>query len=468
MACLARRRHRARRCDHCQPAVCAYAGSCARRAQQLAATFGLSGRVDLYQAFLVAMAKQLRPGGLLGVITSNRFLTTKGGMATRRFLRKTFEVVEVIDLGDTKLFDAAVLPALVFAKKRGNTSTVANRSRPAFLRIYEAIGEQSDRVEVVQSVCDCLRKSRSGTFRVNGSTFRVTAGSLPLSEDDTRPWTMLTGSETDWVQMIDTASACRIGDVAKVRVGIKTTADSVFIRRDWESLPAEIRPVEAHLRPLLTQEDAARWRPIETCCRRKRVLYTHESVNGRRQVIRFDEASSTWQYLLANKERLESRKYVVEAGRDWHEIWVPQDPSAWLLPKIVFPDISLDAKFFLDRSGCVVNGNCYWITTNDPEDEDLLMLMLGIANSTLIGKYHDLAFQNKLYSQRRRHLTQYIAEYPLPPRHHPASRKISRLVRRLTSDELTTDSRQKLALEIDCLAAQAFGIDFTGIKDISG
>ncbi len=86
----------------------------AKRAQALAERFGLSGRVDLYQAFLVAMAKQLRPGGILGVITSNRFLTTRGGMATRRFLRLNFDIVELVDLGDTKLFEAAVLPASAF------------------------------------------------------------------------------------------------------------------------------------------------------------------------------------------------------------------------------------------------------------------------------------------------------------------------------------------------------------------
>lgn len=75
----------------------------AKRAQQLAVRFGLSGRVDLYQAFLVAMARQLRPGGILGVITSNRFLTTRGGVATRRFLRTKFDLIEIVDLGDTKL-----------------------------------------------------------------------------------------------------------------------------------------------------------------------------------------------------------------------------------------------------------------------------------------------------------------------------------------------------------------------------
>ena len=84
------------------------------------------------------MARQLRPGGILGVITSNRFLTTKGGMATRRFLRLNFEILELVDLGDTKLFEAAVLPALVFARKRSDTNGHHGRRDPDFIRIYEA------------------------------------------------------------------------------------------------------------------------------------------------------------------------------------------------------------------------------------------------------------------------------------------------------------------------------------------
>lgn len=106
-----------------------------KRAQALASQFGLSGRVDLYQAFLVAMARHLRPGGILGVITSNRFLTTKGGMATRRFLRLNFEILELVDLGDTKLFEAAVLPALIFARKRGEAVPVRRHREPDFVRI---------------------------------------------------------------------------------------------------------------------------------------------------------------------------------------------------------------------------------------------------------------------------------------------------------------------------------------------
>jgi adenine-specific DNA-methyltransferase len=129
------------------------------------------------------------------------------------------------------------------------------------------------------------------------------------------------------------------------------------------------------------------------------------------------------------------------------------------LPKVVFPDISPDARFFMDTKGCLVDGNCYWITTNDPTDENLLLLILGVANSALMTRYHGLAFQNKLYAQRRRYLTQYVTEYPLPDRDTAASQKVIKVVRQLAQETLSSDERKRLESEVDRLVALAFGID---------
>ena len=51
----------------------------ANKAQYLAKHFGLKGRVDLYHAFILGIAKILKPGGLVGLIVSNRFMTTRSG-----------------------------------------------------------------------------------------------------------------------------------------------------------------------------------------------------------------------------------------------------------------------------------------------------------------------------------------------------------------------------------------------------
>jgi adenine-specific DNA-methyltransferase len=287
----------------------------AKRAQQLAARFSLSGRVDLYQAFLVAMARQLRPGGILGVITSNRFLTTRGGMATRRILRTKFDLIEIVDLGDTKFFEAAVLPALVFARKREDAGEASLPQEPSFVRIYEETVDGNGHTQQFASLVDSLRNPRPGVVRVNGSRYRIATGRLPIAHNDAKPWTLLSGGEAEWLAAIDAKAQCRIGEVAKVRVGIKTTADNVFIRDDWETLSGDIRPEPRHLRRLLSQEDAAKWLPLDASRRQRRVLYTHEVVDGRRRAMRYPASSPTWKYLMSRREKLESRHYVIDAGR---------------------------------------------------------------------------------------------------------------------------------------------------------
>jgi adenine-specific DNA-methyltransferase len=89
-----------------------------QKSQELAKKFNLKGRVDLYYPFLISMTESLKEGGILGVITSNRYLSTKGGESIRKYLVDNYEILEVIDLGDTKLFDAAVLPAIFIGRKR--------------------------------------------------------------------------------------------------------------------------------------------------------------------------------------------------------------------------------------------------------------------------------------------------------------------------------------------------------------
>lgn len=109
------------------------------KAQGLAAAFDLTGHVDLYHAFLVAMTAQLAPHGILGVITSNRFLSTQGGSSIRAFMAREYDIIEIVDLGDTKLFEAAVLPAIFIGRKRLHQipGQIPASQETSFLRIYE-------------------------------------------------------------------------------------------------------------------------------------------------------------------------------------------------------------------------------------------------------------------------------------------------------------------------------------------
>ena len=68
----------------------------------------------------------------------------------------------------------------------------------------------------------------------------------------------------------------------------------------------------------------------------------------------------------------------------------------------------------MDQSGAVVNGDCYWSKLRLDVDPDWLYLMLAVANSEVATTYYDTVFHNKLYAGRRRFMTQYVKEFPLP------------------------------------------------------
>ena len=129
------------------------------------------------------------------------------------------------------------------------------------------------------------------------------------------PWRMTSPCETAWTERVERSADLRIADLAKVRVGIKTTADSIFIRDDWESLADAYRPEDELLRPILTHFDAERWVANKPPSALLRVLYTHELTNGKRRTIDFPRYPRAWAYLQKHRERLEGRTFVIEAGR---------------------------------------------------------------------------------------------------------------------------------------------------------
>ncbi len=429
----------------------------AKRSRALAAQFGLTGRVDLYHAFARAMANVLRSKGVLGLLTSNRFLTVKSGAALRKLLKKEFLVRSVYDLGDTKLFNAAVLPVIVVAEKsKGHTAIPCS-----FTRIYEHRGDclVGREARDKRSLLMAIRASEANGFvRGPSCAYRLECGSLLTGGDD-EVWSLSTPHYVKWLAAVSRHQCHQFDDVARIRVGIKTTADEVFIRDDWASLPPNDQPEPTVLRPLIRHFDATRW--FWSGGHTQAVLYPHVDRDGRRAAVNLDSVPRAKRYLESHFARLNRRRYVVEGGRNWYEIWVPHMPSDWSLPKIVFPDISEEPKFFIDSTGAVVNGDCYWMTLRDGVDPEMLPLMLAVANSTFITRYYDIAFHNKLYAGRRRFMTQYVKKFPLPDPTGPAAQDIIKLVTEILNRR---EISNEIEARLDCRVWDAFGL----VKEVPG
>lgn len=432
--------------------------------RRLAERFNLSGRVDLYQAFLVAATTSLRLGGIMGIIVSNRFLTTVTGASVRRYLANHYELCEVIDLGDTKLFEAAVLPAIIVGRRKKSSQSCVSQSPTRFMRVYSAPAASVESDAPVQSggIYDVLERGKNGVYRVPEGVYRVSTGTLDTARDTGRVWSLTTPHEAQWVRHVRSQAAGCFEDLAQIRVGIKTTADSVFIRSDWQGLPEAERPESSLLLPLLSHEDARRWARKAGELPATRVLYPHEMRNGKRTAIDLARFPGARHYLESHKARLRDRRYVAESGRKWYEIWVPQDPSAWAGPKVVFPDISPDPCFFLDMSGSIVNGNCYWMTLRPGVPDEILYLLLGLANSRLMTRFHDLAFGNKLYAGRRRYITQYVGKYPYPDPSTGPAHELAATVKEIVEfrgRQSTGAPLSHIESRIERLSQECFGLE---------
>ncbi|MFI6367576.1 Eco57I restriction-modification methylase domain-containing protein [Nocardia sp. NPDC050630] len=459
-------------------------------ARLLSKQFGLRGRIDLTHPFVAVAPRLLRSGGVLGLLCANRFLTTKAGANIRSLLRTELAPVELYDLGDTKLFEAAVLPAVTIATR------TAARAVCRYVSAYEV-----DTPELVggTDLFEALAAERSHCVEHGGRTFAVEVGTLATGEqavvggasgyritgnrairsepvevwraaasgpddgadarcdaaEDSGAWRMSRPEVDRWLAEVAAGTWRTFGAVGRIRVGIKTTADRVFISDHWGEVRP--RPERELLFDLITHQDVDPWRISRQ--RDVRVLYPYDTAAPTRMPVDLQEFPGAAAYLESHRDTLAGRKYLTDSGREWFEIWVPQRPHLWRVPKVVFPDISERPRFALDRSGAVVNGDCYWMSLADlgvdGAAERLAYLLMGVANSALGLRFYDAVCGNRLYSGRRRWITQYVSRLPLPDPTTMRAGGVVELVREFIDDGREPDTNSLRLL--DEWVAAAFG-----------
>jgi methylase of polypeptide subunit release factors len=419
----------------------------ADRSRMLAREFRLAGRIDLYQAFIQAIARVLKPGGIAGLIVSNRFMATNAGASVRKSILENFNVSQVWDLGDTRLFEAAVLPSiLIMEKKKGQNVN----EETGFTSIYSI----KNGVASATANNSIQAMSKTGIIRIKGGgLFHVRHGFLDHGNTTTGIWRLADEKIQRWLAIVNKNSTCTFKDIGKIRVGVKTCADKVFIRRDWDALSEAEMP--ELLFPLTTHDVARRYKALHQS--KYRILYPHIAHDGRRVAIELGLYPRTAAYLDQYREQLEKRKYIIKAGRHWYEIWVPQEPDLWNHPKLVFRDISEKPTFWMDLDGSIVNGDCYWLVCENNCSPELLWLALGVANSSFMAEYYDINFPNRLYAGRRRYIKQYVERFPLPDPNSVQAQRIGKMARDVFDLTDQTDTAE-IEKELDRLVRKSFGI----------
>ncbi len=85
-------------------------------------------RCDLYVYFINLAYKLLQPEGVCYIITSNKWMRAKYGMALRKFLKENTLLIEIIDYGSKKVFDIPTVDVCIigFQKTKPEKDHVLN------------------------------------------------------------------------------------------------------------------------------------------------------------------------------------------------------------------------------------------------------------------------------------------------------------------------------------------------------
>ena len=307
------------------------------------------GTADLYSYFIERSHSLLRPGGLFGMIISNKWLRANYGKPLRRWL-KELHIEEIIDFGDLPVFENAT-------------------TYPCILRLTKDTAQASFRVTQVKTL-DYTSLSdyvKDNSYEVNQSTLDDEGWSL--ANDKTHE--LLTKIKANSVPMSEYVGS-------KVNYGIKTGLNEAFVidAETKNRLIAEDQKSAEIIKPFLAGRDIKRYHSPE---HKRYLIFT-------RRGVKIENYPAIKHHLLQYKTRLmpkpegwrgskwEGRK---PGAYNWYEIQDTVEYHAEFdKPKIMYLVFQVKPAFTFDDAGTYAN-NAVWII---PKSDKYL---LGILNSRL-------------------------------------------------------------------------------------
>lgn len=375
------------------------------------------GRFDIYVLFIEKGIKILNPNGSLGFIVSNKFMTTNSGVGIREVIHNSSTILHLLDLNDTDLMNAMVLPCVLILKKTKSKTNLfhylhVKRIRRTNSNQINNLFQHMLKIPTDGFFQEAMIKGKHGNVAIQISSM-LTDLALEKSSD---PWYFMKLDDKNIIEKIDSKKTHILGDLATISVGIKTTADPVFCEKLTASFIKEKKLdkslVFKMLRGINVQKWIINWKG-ETSGKETHILYPYKKQGSKVVPVNLDDYPSVKQYFEepTNKNILDSRTYVKEAGRQWYEIWVHLDPDSFKKTKIVTPDISNINRFALDLDGFFPGGSVFTITVD--QNLDFNKYMLGLLNSELLEYYHKQNNSTSIYSGRYRYTSTYLKKLPI-------------------------------------------------------
>ncbi len=272
------------------------------------------GTADLYVYFYLRAHQLLRPDGAACFISSNKWLRAGYGEKLRQHLLDEQAFRLVVDFGELPVFQtAATFPAIFLWQKRPR-------------------GQTPTRWAVVKNLQRCYDEG------IAEHTARI-GQSLP-AEQFGRGKARLTAPATADLRRRMDARGTPLGEYVqgKIYFGIKTGFNEAFLLdEEARQRLLEQDPAGAEIiKPLLVGDDVRRY---EIHYRGRYLIWTYIGVP-------IERYPAIFAHLKNYQTQLEQRW---DKGEHWWELRACDYYAAFEQPKIIYPEIAREKRFFLDR-----------------------------------------------------------------------------------------------------------------------
>jgi len=326
------------------------------------------GNYDIYVVFIEKGIDLLNQNGLVGLILPHKFFNSQYGLALRKLIAEGKNLSKIVHFGANQVFNkATTYTCLLFLKKKSQTE-------------FE--------FEKVDDISGWLLSDKS------------TRGLISEDKLTHTVWNFCVGPESHLFEKLSNIDL-HLGEIAKIFVGIQTSADNVFImnfiKEDTnfihlrsKSMDSEWVFEKALFYPIVSGTDVNRYQELPE---RQYLLFPYNISGDAVSLIDFKIIKTlypkTAEYLLQNKYVLENRENGKMKTPKWYGYVYLKNMTKQTIKKICVPRLVDKLYATLDESSShfLDNVDVGGITLNSKFINQGLYYILGIINSKLLKWY---------------------------------------------------------------------------------
>jgi len=318
------------------------------------------GKFDLYIVFIEKALRLLADDGYFSFVVPNKFAQTKYGKGLKEFILENFTICRFIDFGDLKVFgEVTTYPCILVIKKK----KPSNRAVGKYVKVKKLAFDIEQRIIAHQDT-DGYEDEFLKVFNFKQKNL------------DAELWSFMPSIVQDVFDKINKSSEVRLIDLReRIYEGFICGNNSVFFLsgKEIESLKIESELVKPVPKGKNVRRYSIKWED-------EYVLFPHTQGKKRTESITLSDYPFAQKYLERHKDDLLKRKYVIEAGKEWFEIWNTRNLNWFEQDKIITPNLSPKNNFSIDfkenRTGkyFYVDHDCYGIILKNKNRGDYLWL----------------------------------------------------------------------------------------------